>query len=272
MENQKRPRGRPKSQFKDSSAGTLQSLDRALVALTDLAQAERATLSDLSRRTDIPTATLHRILMTLQAHRFATFDEDRQEWSVGIEAFRTGAAFLKRSSVLDVGRPFMRGLMQATGETANLAVPDGPSVVFVGQVETTNPIRAFFAPGTRTSMHASGAGKAILAAMAPAVFARTLAAMPLTAFTDNTLTDPDSLGAELDRIRAQGWSFDREERYSGMSCVGAVIFDETQAPCAGISVSGPSVRFDADHVQAFGRQVADAAQQITRLIGGTPPQ
>jgi IclR family transcriptional regulator, acetate operon repressor len=268
MDQPKRQRGRPRSQFKDSSAGTMQSLDRALGVLTALAGADGATLSDLARAVDIPTATTHRILITLQAHGFTAFNDERQEWSVGIEAYRTGAAFLKRSSVLEVGRPVMRRLMQETGETANIAVPDGSAVVFVGQVETQNPIRAFFAPGTRTSMHASGTGKAILAAMAPEALERVLAKMVLTDFTPKTLVTRDRLHGDLDATRARGWSFDGAERYEGMSCVGAAIYDRAGQPCAGISVSGPSVRFEAGRSDELGARVARAAAEITELSGG----
>ncbi len=55
-----------------------------------------------------------------------------------------------------------RELMEETGETANLAISSDGHVVFVSQVETHNPIRAFFRPGTRGHMHASGIGKALL--------------------------------------------------------------------------------------------------------------
>ncbi|WP_037308354.1 IclR family transcriptional regulator [Ruegeria halocynthiae] len=271
MENQKRPRGRPKSLFKESSAGTMQSLDRALGVLTTVARLERAALSDLAREVGVPTATTHRILVTLQKHGFVAFDEERQEWMTGIEAYRTGASFLRRNSVLEIGRPILRRLMQDSGETANLAVPDGAEVVFVGQVETLNPIRAFFPPGARTPMYASGTGKAILAAMSDDGLARTLAIANPVPFTGNTLVQEKTLRSDLSETRARGWSHDREERYEGMSCIGAAIFNERAEPCAGISVSGPTVRFDAARAPELGARVVEAAQEITRLSGGRNP-
>ncbi len=271
METQKRPRGRPKSLFKESSAGTMQSLDRALNVLTTVAQLERTALSDLSREVDVPTATTHRILTTLQKHGYVSFDEERQEWMIGIEAYRTGASFLKRNSVLEIGRPVLRRLMQESGETANLAVPDGAEVVFVGQVETSNPIRAFFPPGARTAMYASGTGKAILAAMSPAALEKALSATDHKAFTANTQFPRDRLLADLVVTQSRGWSHDREERYDGMSCVGAAIFNARQEPCAGISVSGPTVRFDDARASELGALVAGAAREITELSGGQMP-
>ena len=267
----KRQRGRPKSQFNESSAGTLQSLDRALGVLVAVARLERTTLTDLSLAVGIPTATTHRILMTLQKHNFTTFDEDRQDWMIGIEAYRTGVSYLKGSNLTEVGRPVMRLLMEKTGETANLAVPDKSEVVFIGQVETTNPIRAFFPHGARTSMHASGTGKAILSAM-PEEHARTLLQTSgLTRFTDRTHITPKDLFQDLARTRERGWSFDREERFSGMSCIGGAIFDESGQPIAGVSISGPSIRFDEARAAEFGAAVVHAASEITRLIGGYAP-
>ncbi len=271
MNNQKRPRGRPKSLFKESSAGTMQSLDRALGVLSAVARFERAALSDLAREIDVPTATTHRILTTLQKHGYVTFDDERQEWMIGIEAYRTGASFLRRNSVLEIGRPILRRLMQDSGETANLAVPDGAEVVFVGQVETSNPIRAFFPPGARTPMYASGTGKAILAAMKEASLQKVLRGTELTAFTQHTQVPEPQLLLDLAKTRRRGWSLDREERYEGMSCIGAAIYNDRGEPCAGISVSGPSVRFDETRAPELADLVTKAAAEITFLSGGRTP-
>ena len=86
-----------------------------------------------------------------------------QLWSIGVETYRMGAAFLRRRKLVDRARIVMQELMENTGETANLGVAEDDCVVFVSQVETHQAIRAFFRPGTRSPFHASGIGKAILA-------------------------------------------------------------------------------------------------------------
>lgn len=272
MTETKRARGRPKSQFRESSAGTLQSLDRALGILIAVSRADRATLTDLSLSQGVPTATTHRILTTLQKHGFVAFNDQRQEWSIGIEAYRTGAAFMNRTSLIEASRPIMRGLMERTGETANLAIPDGAEVVFVEQFESTNPIRAFFARGTRTSMHASGTGKAILSSMSDDGLRRLLLSAGLARFTERTLTTPAALFDDLRITRQRGYSFDREERHLGMSCIGSVIYDEHREACGGVSISGPSTRFEPHRIAELGGAVTDAAAEITRLIGGLLPE
>lgn len=265
-------RGRPRSAPQEAgSAGSVQALERAMALLMALARSDKATLSELALRTGMPPSSAHRLLMTMQADRFVAFDDATSEWSVGVEAFRTGSSFLRRTKVTEVARDVMRALVEQTGESVNIAVPDGGEVVFVGQVESPQPIRAFFAPGVRTPMHASGIGKALLAAMSQADVERALQRTGLPEFTPKTLTAPQDLFADLDRIRARGWSLDDEERNLGMRCVAAAIFNVHGEAVAGISISGPIGRLDADRVGEFGPVVRRAAAAVTERIGGVVP-
>jgi IclR family acetate operon transcriptional repressor len=271
LKPEKRKRGRPKSAFNDGTPETLQSVERALAVLTAVSQLGRTTLSDLSLSMGIPTATAHKILTTLHKCDYLAYDEDAQDWMVGIEAYRTGTSFLSQSTLTEVGRKVMRKLAKETGETANLAVHDKFEVVFIGQIETTNPIRAFFPPGTRTAMHASGAGKAILSAIPEDQVRYLLEISGLERFTEHTIISPTSLFSELATARELGWSVDQEERYLGMSCIGGVIFDSNEQPLAAVSISGPNSRFTKAKIPEFGITVAKAASEITRLTGGSPP-
>lgn len=270
----RKPRGRPRSAKPDRNAGapgSVQALERALALLMSLARTDKATLTELALRVGLPPSSAHRLLVTLQADRFVAFNETNGEWSVGVEAFRTGSSFLRRTRVAEAARDMMRALVDQTGESANIAVPDRGEVVFVGQVESPQPIRAFFAPGVRTPMHASGIGKALLAAMPRAEAERALLLTGLPEFTPRTLTDPAALFADLDRIRARGWSLDDEERNTGMRCVASAIYNAHGEAVAGISISGPTGRLDADRVGEFGPVVRRAAADVTERIGGVPP-
>ncbi|SFB05206.1 transcriptional regulator, IclR family [Poseidonocella pacifica] len=267
---ERRGRGRPRGPA--AATGSIQALDRALSVLQSLAAQGRVKLTDLALEVGIPTATAYRILTTLHSRGFVDFEEATQSWKVGLEAYRTGSAYLVQTQLVDAARPAMRDLMEESGETANLAIPDGGEVVFIGQVETRNPIRAFFQPGTRTKMHASGTGKAILAAMSEAQVVQILTRQGLPQFTETTLVTKDALFADLHLTRERGWSFDRDERHVGMSCIGAPIFNNRGDVRAGISISGPSARFDDGNIPLLGRRVRTAADWITQITGGTPPE
>jgi IclR family acetate operon transcriptional repressor len=268
---QKRSRGRPRAFNPAPEQTTVQALDRALSILKVLAAGEGMSLTELAEAAGQAPATVYRVLSTFEAHGMVEFHPGGQLWFVGQEAFRIGSAFLGRTSLVEQARTVMHELMADTGETANLAIADGGQVVFISQVETHEPIRAFFRPGTRGPIHASGIGKALLAYHSTEAVDRIVREQGLAAFTPRTITDRDRLVAELAQIRTRGWAVDDEERTEGMRCIAAPIFNEFREATAGVSISGPTVRMARTDGGELGARVRAAADRITRAIGGTAP-
>lgn len=268
----KRSRGRPRSVTPDAQASTVQALDRGLMLLGALAREGKTTLTELALGIGMPPSSAHRLLITLQKHGYADFDEATQEWMVGVEAFRVGSAFAQRTSLVEAAREVMRRLMEETGETANLAIAADGDVVFMSQVETQHPIRAFFSPGTRGPMHSSGIGKMLLAEMPRRDVERILQKRGLPEFTSKTITSPEALFKDLELTSERGWSFDDEERHLGMRCIAAPVYNGFGEAVAGISVSGPVVRLDDAAIAEVAPKVKRAAAEVTRLIGGNPAE
>lgn len=262
-------RGRPRS-FNDTSKSTqIQSLDRAMEVLKVVAGGSGMSLTEIAKASGRSASTVYRILITLEKHRVVEFVEAAQLWLVGLEAFRIGSSFLGRTRIIEQSRPVMQRVMTTTGETANLAIVDRGEVIFVSQVETHEPIRAFFRPGTRGPIHASGVGKALLAFFPEAQITSILKRQKRDTFTPKTIVAKADLLVELIKIRERGWAIDDEERTIGMRCVAAPIFDQFGEAIAGLSLSGPSVRMTAERDSEYGTVVRQAAEEITRAIGGT---
>jgi len=269
MEKQKRLRGRPKGFATKASETRIQSLDRALDVLETIATANGLTLSEIAERLQQSPATVYRILTTFAAREMLEMDSASQEWFVGSASFRAGSAFLRRTGVVERARPVMRELMQETGETANLGVENNGQVLFLSQVETPENIRAFFPPGAQSPMHASGIGKALLAYSEPERIERYIASAPLTRFTENTIHKKSALLTELQRIRANKYAFDNEEKNIGMRCIAAPILNGFGEVVAGISISGPSARLSLDRIPAVGAIVTRCATELSTTLGYT---
>ena len=265
---ERRTRGRPRA-FHDASAqNVIQSLDRAMMILEEVSRHEGIGLSDLANRLDQSPATAYRVLVTLEKRGIVELDPASQNWMVGAQAFLIGSRFLRRTSLVERARPFMRRLMEDTGETANLGVARGDQVLFLSQVETHASIRAFFPPGTMSPLHASGIGKALLAARQDGY----VPAEGLEQFTAQTITTPPALLDDLAAIRDRGWAFDDEERTVGMRCIAAPVFDATGEAVAGLSVSGPVSRVTPQTVAALGTAVAEAASRLSAALGHSPAE
>ena len=266
MSPETRKRGRPRGRAAGSGAedsGGIRALDRALDILDLIASSSGLTLSEIGQRLEMAPSTVHRVLVTLAARGVAETDPATQAWHVGPTAFRHGSAFMRRSGLVERARPLLRRLMEQTGETANLGILNGDAVLFLSQAETHETIRAFFPPGTRSALHASGIGKALLAHVPPAQRRLMLQGMALQRFTDKTLTDADALEQDLARIRARGYSLDNEERTPGMRCIAAPIFDLSGEAAAGISVSGPTLRMSDARLESMSEAVIAAGRELS---------
>lgn len=266
-----RSRGRPRKSDMPAAGGRVQSIDRALTVFKLLSEEVKATLNVVSVTVNLPPSTTHRILETLRAHGMVSFDESDQTWSVGVEAFRIGQGYARRMNFLDVSREVMRDLTDSTGETSNIAVLEDWVLTHVSEIETKAPIRAFIPAGSRSHPHASGIGKALLACMNGEAIAERLGRVRLPRYTHKTIVDVERLLDDLGKTRTRGWAFDDEERFVGMRCIAAPIFDEYGGATAGISISGPTTRLTGERVDDLARHVVASAARITRESGGRPP-
>ncbi|MGB0409957.1 MAG: HTH-type transcriptional regulator BhcR [Pikeienuella sp.] len=261
-------RGRPRAFTEKTEQNTIKSLDRALVVLAELARVEGATLSALASGLGESPATVYRVLITLSLHGMVECDEATQTWHVGPDAFLIGSVFLRRTSLIERSRPILRALMDQTGETANLGIEKDGAVLFVSQVETHAPIRAFFPPGTLSPLHASGIGKVLLAHASEKALIR-FASEGLERFTEHTRADLGALRDDLADIRTRGYAVDDQERNLGMRCIAAPIRNMHGEVVAGLSVSGPTSRVSPEMVKDLAATVIAAANATSAAIGGS---
>lgn len=264
-----RKRGRPRGRAEGSDdSGGVRALERALDVLDVIAAGNGLSLSEIAKELGQAPSTVHRVLVTLAARGMAETDGQSQAWQIGPMAFRLGSAFIRRAGLVERARPVLRRLMEQTGETANLGILNGDAVLFLSQAETHETIRAFFPPGTRSPLHASGIGKALLAHARPQDLRRMIAGVRLDRFTPTTLCTAEDLLADMVRIRAQGYALDNEERAPGMRCIAAPIFDIGGEAAAGISVSGPIHRMSDARLDDIARSVIAAARELS--VGTAP--
>ena len=255
------------------SSGQVRSLTRALTLMRHLAASgDGMTLTELSEAAGLPPSTTHRLLTTLESERFVRPDPQIGLWRIGVAAFFVGSAFARSRDTLTLARPYLRRLMEMSGETANLFLESDGEAVCIGQIESRHAMRAITGVGGRVRLHSSGAGKALLAHMETSRRNMLLSSMTLSRITPATITDRSVLETELEQIRRTGYAVDDEEHALGLRCVSAPLFDEFGQAVAAISVSGPGARIPADRLGSIGSLVAQAASEATRDFGGAPPR
>ncbi len=253
-------------------SGQVQSLVRALRLLSVVAKADDGlTLTEAANRTGLPVSSAHRLLSTLQQERFVRFEQERTRWFVGVEAFVAGSGFLRSRDLVGVARPYMRHLMEESGETVSLAVEEGGQAIYLAQVECRQLMRALASPGQRVPLHSSAVGKTLIAFAGTPRKSALMDAVKLERFTERTIVTEKGFSAAIEEARARRYAVDDEEHAIGLRCVAAPIFNEAREAVAAISLSGPKARVSDARMVRMAELARASAAKITSEFGGAPP-
>lgn len=263
--------GSSKASVKSPHRGSIQSVDRALSLLEALAEAGgEASLTDLSRRTCLNVSTCHHLLATLVKWGYVTRLPGRRGYALGARVLHLGQAFMSQIDLPRRAHPHLDRINVATGETVNLAVLQGDSVVTLVKREARHAVRVDTgALGMAEAVHASATGKAMLAWLPENEIHRILKLRGMTRFTEATFTDSAMLIEELRHVRRNGFALDREECQPGVTSVAAVIRNHTGAVVGAIGASTPTLRADESHLLKMRQEVLSAARALSAEFGQT---
>jgi DNA-binding IclR family transcriptional regulator len=245
---------------------------RALNVLEQLAAAGQPfSLSQLSSRLLIPKATLTRLIDALEARGYVTHMPDSRgadrAIALGPRAAQLALTTLANSTFTRACRSLLRALVEALGETCNLTVLDGDSVLYVERVETPEPLRLHMQPGTRVPLHCTASGKLFLSQMAPAERRLAIRGLQLKQMTYRTLTDPDLLEAELDRLAVRGIGIDNEEFVRGMVAIAVPVRNVGDGRVlAALAIHAPTARASLEDLLKAVPKLKETAVRIGPLL------
>jgi len=226
---------------------------KALSVLEALVRAGRpATLTELMQATGLPKPSLHRTLSLFEDGGYVQREPAGRAYAVGPRLASLGLAILTHDSVAALRHAVLRQLVADVGETCNLAMLRKGEVVYLDRVEADWALRLHLPVGSTIPAHCSASGKLLIAALPPEQRAALVAALPLTRFTERTITDRTLMEKELDRIVATGYALDNEEYVAGVACVAV----------AAVAVHAATARLPLQMAIELVPRLTDAAQRI----------
>ena len=221
---------------------SVQSVDRALDLLEALATADgEVSITALATRTGLHVSTVHRLLSTLLRRGYVRQNPETSRYYAGAKLATLAEGRSRYGELRVRARPILRAITEQTRETANLVVIDDLAAVYIDTVPSPQVVRLFTAIGNRVPLHATGAGKCLLANLPVAKRDALLGRLDLRAYTPRTLVDPAALRRALDEARERGFTIDDEEYDDGVRCIAVPVGPSGDA-IASISVSAPANR------------------------------
>jgi DNA-binding IclR family transcriptional regulator len=248
------------------AANPVQSVDRALTILENLARHGELGVTEIAGDLGVHKSTAFRLVSVLEQHRLVEQIGERGKYRLGFGIIRLAGATTARMNLAMESQPFCRMLAAEFNETVNIAVLDTGAAMNITQEQGSAAVTAQNWIGKRTPLHATSSGKVLLA-WTVAEDRGTALESELDRFTPHTITSASALHAELKQVREQGWACTAEELEIGLNAVAAPIRGDEGTVVAAISVSGPSYRLSADSFPAVAAKLLASADEISKQLG-----
>lgn len=222
-------------------------------------------ISELARACAITKSNAHRLLKTLEGHRYVRQDPATRAYHLTLKLWELGMRVRNNLDLRRAAAPHLRALAAATRESVHLSMLDEGEVVYVDKIDSTQAVRAYVRAGDRAPAYCVATGKAILAFQTEDVI--DAASAKMKAFTPLTITEPRKLKADLARIRAQGYALTRGEWRPGVLGIAAPIRGRTGPVVGAVGVAGPIDRIKKAEIPRLIDTVLAAAGAISQDLG-----
>lgn len=247
----------------EADGETVRAVDRALSVLLAFSR-ETPTLgvTELSERLGLTKSTIHRILRSLVTHGMVAQDRETRMYSLGFRVLALAAGVPGEATLLQICRPHMQWLRDATDETVGLYVVAGDVRMCLAELESPQLLRMAAGVGRCFALDAGASSKALLADGHANADLWRRATGRLSA--DRLAR----LEADLEQLRVAGYTLSRSETVMGSASIAAPIRSGAKDEViAALSVAGPASRFEDAQAVRYAPLLLEATARISRDLG-----
>jgi DNA-binding IclR family transcriptional regulator len=238
------------------------AVDRGADLLVRVLESEHpVALTDLASASGIPKSTASRLVTALERRGLIEQDGERGRLRPGPAILRVAERSMLERNMVELARPSLGALAEASGETINLAVPAGHGVEHVAQVESRHFLGTGQWLGRAVDYHCTAVGKVFMA------FGRASIPAHLPHYAPETITDPRRLCSELEVVRGQGFATAVDELEPGLAAIAAPVRGARGEVVAALSITGPTLRLTPPRILELLPILTDEARTLSRRLG-----
>ncbi|WP_395405729.1 IclR family transcriptional regulator (plasmid) [Arthrobacter sp. UC242_113] len=227
-----------------------------------LADQGQLGIPELSERLDMPRASVYRLVDALTHVGLVGQSEDGK-FSLGLEVLHLASAALRALPEIEVARPELEYLNEATGQTIYLCALRGTATVCLDWVPGSRVSLLLLGPGGTLPPHAGATSRVFLAFDDD--LRRDVIRRPLERITDKTLTEPSELDADAQAIRSAGFSVSDEDVTVGIAALGVPVHDRAGNVTWALSVAGLRAEI-LDSQEEFVNLLKEAGARMSRRL------
>jgi DNA-binding IclR family transcriptional regulator len=257
-------------EFLESQDFRLPAVDRAMSLFELLARSQNGmTLSELSRKLNIPKSTTHYLIYTLVSRGYVQRGRDGRHFLLGLRLADVASASPAELHLRTLAMPYLRQVGTRVNLTATVTVLRGAEAVIIAKVDSFHDVGGGAWIGRHIDLHCTAQGKALISAMTEAELDKLFGGRELARFTAKTISSLSALKSHLCQVRENGFASNDEEQVAGVRAVAAPVVDADGAVVAAVSVRGSTQQIPVARFPQLGREMIAVSKEISlQLCGG----
>ena len=247
----------------------IQTVSRALDLLEQFQVGDAELgITDLSNRLNLQKNNVFRLVATLKAKKYIEMNNSTGKYRLGVKTRELGQVATRLIDFADHARPFLSELKQQCHETCYFSIIKDGYTYYIEGVESDLPVRVSQQVGSSRPLYCTAAGRVQLAFMEPQKQMDLLSGSEMKAFTTRTITDPDVLKNQLNKVAYQGYAIDDQEHDSGVMEIAAPVFDSHGTIIGALSILGPEMRLAGTRLEnELLPLVCQSASRLSSTLG-----
>ncbi len=245
----------------------METIRKLLLILDYIVNSPKAlSATEIAKKFGMSVSNAFKYLSTLQEFGFLVKNSDKT-YMPGFKLVEYGSIILKKIKLRDIAHPHLIELLEKTNQTVHLILKEGIKGVYIEKLESAHSLPMLSRIGMSMPLYSTSFGKAILAFLPEEELSSYFETETFEKKTVNTITDPEKIKKELNKVRERGYAIDNEENELGIRCIGAPIFNHEGYPIGAVSISGPSSRITDTWISRYAIYVVKCAEDISEKLG-----
>ncbi|MBL9185879.1 MAG: IclR family transcriptional regulator [Opitutaceae bacterium] len=247
--------------------GRVQSVEKALRLLQTLdRQGDWLGVRDLARQLGMSAPATHSLLKTLQAAGFVETNPDTRQYRLGLAALRLGNGLDPLPEMRRFARPYCEMLADKSDETVVVLAWQHDHVVVVDWIQTDHALAVTHRHGVIAHPIGYASGRALLAHLEPGLREHYARGEDYAQLGANSPRNPAELLALLAQVADDGCAVTENVGESGVTAVGAPVFDASGRILIAIGCSAPLSRVTPTRLRHLKARVREVAAEMSARL------
>ena len=229
------------------------------------------TLKEVADRSNLSPATARRFLLTFKALGYV--GANGRKYLLRPKILELAYAYLNSMNVDEALQPYLREIVQRTGDSSSVTVLEGTDIVYIANASVRRLVRLSAGVGSRFPAYPTSTGRVLLAHRSPAQQEHYFRMERFEKITEFTETDVGRLRRILGEVRMQGYSVVQDELEVGLVAIAVPLWGPAGNVIAALNCSSVARRTDSteilhsrlDLLTEYSKQVSEALARFPSL-------